>query len=91
MKIPLVNSSHPKEHAKNIEEILGSLKRHCRSEISLFNDPHGKALLETSAEVLGALEKSFHDFIQQDEAAWRDGSHFSLDEPTPQQSIDPWD
>ena len=85
MELSNINSPNPIEHARNIEEILSSLKSLCRSEIQVFEDPKAKALLETSAEVLGGLERAFHDFLMKGEA-WRD------EEPTPaQKSSDPWD
>lgn len=74
------------EHARNIEDILSSLKSLCRSEIYLFQDPKAKALLETSAEVLGGLEKAFHDYQLKDMDVWKDEV-----EEIPQKSIDPWD
>ena len=82
-KLPTPN---PIEHARNIEDILGSLKSLCRSEIEIFHDPKAKALLETSAEVLGGLEKAFHEFLSKDEDVWKDDL-----EQTPQKSSEPWD
>jgi predicted metalloprotease with PDZ domain len=84
----LLNTSAPNpiEHAKHIEEILRSLKTLCRTEVNVFQDQKAKALLETSAEVLGGLEKAFHDFLTRDIEAWKEE-----DEQTPQRSSDPWD
>ena len=86
MELNQTNNPNPLEHAKNIEEILSSLKTLMRSEIHVFQDPKGKALLETSAEVLGGLEKAFHDFVLKDEDVWRVEGEESL-----QKSSDPWD
>lgn len=86
MEFSKVSTHNPIEHAKNIEDILCSLKSLCRSEIKVFGDPKGKALLETSAEVLGGLEKAFHDYLQKKEDAWKDEDVIS-----PQKSADPWD
>jgi hypothetical protein len=86
MEFSKIPSPNPTEHAKNIEDILGSLKLLCRSEIHVFHDPKAKALLETSAEVLNGLEKAFHDFVSKDDDTWKD----ELDE-SPQKSSDPWD
>jgi hypothetical protein len=86
MEFTKLPTTHPKEHAKNIEDILASLKELCRSEISVFDDPKGKALLETSAEVLGGLEKAFHDFLAKEDEVWRD-EFFDF----PEKSSDPWD
>jgi hypothetical protein len=87
MEISTIPSLNPIEHARNIEDILSSLKSLCRSEIHVFHDPKGKALLETSAEVLGGLEKAFHDYLSKDMDVWKE----EHEETRPQRSIDPWD
>lgn len=79
-------SPNPIEHAKNIENILSSLKDLCRCETAVFDDPKGKALLETTAEVLAGLEHAFHEFLAKNEDVWKDEI-----EILPQRSIDPWD
>ncbi|MCM2349008.1 MAG: hypothetical protein NDI69_03240 [Bacteriovoracaceae bacterium] len=85
MEFSNMANHNPIEHARNIEDILASLKSLCRKEKDVFNDPKAKALLETSAEVLGGLEKAFHDYQQKNDA-WKDEY-----QETPQQSSDPWD
>ena len=82
-KLPTPN---PIEHAKNLEDILSSLKELCRSETEVFHDPKAKALLETTADVLSGLEKAFHEFLAKKGDAWKDEI-----ETLPQRSIDPWD
>ena len=72
MEFEKIQNHNPVEHAKNIEDILASLKSLCKSEIHVFHDPKAKALLETSAEVLGGLEKAFHDFLSKKDDAWKD-------------------
>lgn len=86
MDLNQTNNPNPIEHAKNIEDILGSLKSLMRNEIQVFHDPKGKALLETSAEVLGGLEKAFHDFVMKEDDVWKEET-----DETPQKSSDPWD
>lgn len=86
MEFEKIQTHNSLEHAKNIEDILGSLKSLCKSEIQVFHDPKAKALLETSADVLGGLEKAFHDFLSKEDDAWKD----EVDE-TFQKSSDPWD
>lgn len=66
--------------------LVASLKSLCRSEVDVFHDPKAKALLETSAEVLGGLEKAFHEFLSKNENGWKEEN-----EITPQKSNDPWD
>ncbi len=87
MELSKATTPNPIEHAKNIQDILASLKTLCRSEVEVFDHhPKAQALLETSAEILGGLEKAFHDFLAKEENGWRDE-----DEPSPQKSSDPWD
>lgn len=86
MEFTNIPSPNPIEHARNIEDILASLRNLCRSEIHVFHDPKGKALLETSAEVLGGLEKAFRDYLAKHEEGWKEES-----ETPPQKSIEPWD
>jgi hypothetical protein len=86
MEFAEVHSHNQIEHARNIKDILGSLKTLCKKEISEFSDPKAKALLETSSEVLGSLEKAFHDYITKDNDLWKQEEEFS-----PQKSSDPWD
>ena len=42
----------------------------CR-DIDKVDEPHLKAMFETSAEVLGGLKKAFSDYEQKNESAWR--------------------
>lgn len=86
MELPKIETTNPIEHARNIEDIIGSLRSLCKSEIGLFSDPKAKALLETSAEVLGGLEKAFEDFLAKNDEAWKEEV-----EVPPQRSSDPWD
>ncbi|MBZ7927501.1 hypothetical protein LAC81_36815 (plasmid) [Ensifer adhaerens] len=42
-----------------------------REDIERVDEPQLKAMLETTAEVLGGLKKAFNDYEQKNEAAWR--------------------
>ncbi len=86
MELHQANNPNPVEHAKNIQDILSSLKSLMRNEIHIFQDPKAKALLETSAEVLDGLEKAFHNFILKDTEVWKE-----VGDESPQKSSDPWD
>jgi hypothetical protein len=86
MEFEQLPTPNPKDHAKNLEEILASLKILCRSEIHVFRDPKGKALLETTAEVLGGLEKAFHNFANKEVDVWKEEQDEYF-----QKSSDPWD
>ena len=65
-----IKSNDPKEHAQTIEQYIYELKNYCHSEIKLVSDPKAKALFETTAEVLGGLEKAYSDFQSENEGAW---------------------
>jgi hypothetical protein len=86
MEFEQLPTPNPKDHAKNLEEILGSLKSLCRSEIHVFHDPKAKALLETTAEVLGGLETAFHKFSSKEDDVWKEERDENF-----QKSSDPWD
>ncbi len=58
---------------------LNEIKEHLRSDIEKVDEPQLKAMFETSAEVLGGLEKAFEDCEQKNEAAWR--KQFCLSAP----------
>jgi hypothetical protein len=87
MEFSKITSPSPVEHARNIEDIIASLRCLCKSETHVFHDPKGKALLETSAEVLGGLQNAFHEYLSKEAAVWRDEN----EERSPQKSSDPWD
>jgi hypothetical protein len=86
MEFEQIPSYNPTDHAKNIEDILSSLQSLCRSEIEVFNDPKGKALLETTAEVLGGLEHAFKHYRTKADDVWKEEMDLSFEK-----SGDPWD
>jgi hypothetical protein len=45
---------------------------HLRDDVSKVDDPKAKALFETSAEVIAALQKAFTDYEEKNETAWKD-------------------
>ncbi len=61
----------PRHHTQNMQKALRDIKDHMREDINKVDEPQLKAMFETSAEVLGALEKTFRDYEQRNEAAWR--------------------
>jgi len=65
-----IESSDPKEHAQTIERYIYELKLFCHDEIKAVSDPKAKALFETTAEVLGGLEKAFSDYQSENLGAW---------------------
>jgi hypothetical protein len=60
----------PREHTKVMEQRFKETVTALRDDIKLLNDPRAKALFETAAEVIGGLEKAFHDYDKRDELAW---------------------
>lgn len=68
--IKTIKSEDPKERAQNIEQYLYELKLFCHSESSTVSDPKARALFETTAEVLGGLEKAYSDYQSENEGAW---------------------
>lgn len=65
------NTRNPIEHTANVKREFRALIDHLHKDIERLNDPSAKALFEVSAEVLTALEKSFTDYEQKNEAAWK--------------------
>ncbi|CAN7642598.1 hypothetical protein LJR255_004903 [Pararhizobium sp. LjRoot255] len=63
--------SNPAYHTEKIKSEMNALVRHLRGDVDKVDDPQFKALLETSAEVIGGLIKAFNDFQQKNEAAWK--------------------
>jgi hypothetical protein len=68
---PQKHSADPRERARQLRERLVVLQDSLRAEVDDAGEPRFKALLETSAEVLGGLGKSFEDYAAKNEAAWR--------------------
>jgi hypothetical protein len=61
----------PLHHTQKMRKALKEIKDHLRDDIEKVDEPQLKAMFETSAEVLGGLEKAFHDYERKNEAAWR--------------------
>ena len=60
----------PLHHVKKIVGQLQQLIDHLRSDIEKIDEPRCKAMFETSAEVLGGLQKAFDDYDTRSEP-WR--------------------
>ncbi|MCZ7659887.1 MAG: hypothetical protein M5U07_19455 [Xanthobacteraceae bacterium] len=61
----------PRHHTRKMRKALSDIKEHLRADIEKVDEPQLKAMFETSAEVLGGLEKAFRDYEQKNESAWR--------------------
>jgi hypothetical protein len=65
------NSKDPKVHTANIKREFRALINHLREDVEKVDDPSAKALFETSAEVIGGLEKASSDYEEKKEPAWQ--------------------
>ena len=64
-------SSDPMVHARNIRQLLSQTVEHARGDVQRVADPQARALFETTAEVLGGLERAYEHYEQGSEEAWR--------------------
>jgi hypothetical protein len=64
-------TSNPLEHTANIKKEFKTLIDHLRDDVNKVDDLSAKALFETSAEVIGGLEKAFSDYESKNEPAWK--------------------
>ena len=72
MRSPLDESSlDPAAHSAHLRQEIAGLIDHLRRDVERVLEPQFRALLETSAEVLGGLRKAFEDYAKHDVAAWR--------------------
>jgi len=62
---------NPLQHTRKMQKTLGDLKKHLRDDIRNVDEMQLKAMLGTAAEVLGGLQKAFHDYERKNEAAWK--------------------
>jgi hypothetical protein len=65
-----VDAKHPRAHTQRMEKVFHETAADLRKDIQVIQDPRARALFETAAEVLGGLEKAFHDYDKKDELAW---------------------
>lgn len=61
----------PRHHAQKMQKAFDDLKDHLREDIMKVDEPQAKAMFETAAEVLAGLAKTFRDYEQKSESAWR--------------------
>ncbi|HEX5387903.1 MAG TPA: hypothetical protein VFW66_14460 [Gemmatimonadales bacterium] len=71
MTNPNYPESDPRHHTSNIKRMLADTSRHVREDVNKVHDPKAQALFETTAEVLGGLQKAYTHFEQRQEPAWR--------------------
>jgi hypothetical protein len=61
----------PRHHTQKMQKALADIRNHLREDVQKVDEPKLKAMFETSAEVLGGLEKAFKDYEQKNEKAWQ--------------------
>ncbi|MBR0903617.1 hypothetical protein [Bradyrhizobium liaoningense] len=61
----------PRHHTQKMQKALADIRNHLREDVQKVDEPQLRAMFETSAEVLGGLEKAFKDYEQKNEKAWR--------------------
>ncbi len=61
------------DRVRQNREMMQDLARLMRASIDNVDDAHGKALLETSAEVLEGLVRAFYHYEGATEEAWAAG------------------
>ena len=69
--MPEAAASDPRHHTRRMEKVFHDTADRLRQDVRAIQDPRARALFETAAEVLGGLEKAFHDYDKKDEPAWR--------------------
>lgn len=61
----------PRHHTAALRAMLRDVADHAREDVAKIDDPKAEALFETTAEVLGGLERAFEHYEQRSEPAWR--------------------
>jgi hypothetical protein len=65
------DEKNPLHHTRKMGQRLREIIDHLRQDIDEVDEPQFKAMFETSAEVLGGLVKTFRDYEEKNEGAWR--------------------
>lgn len=63
--------SDPRHHTTRIKGMLRDTLQHARDDVQKVEEPHARALFETTAEVLEGLARAYDHFEQRSEPAWR--------------------
>jgi hypothetical protein len=61
----------PRHHTKKMQQRMQEIITHLREDVGKVDEPQLKAMFETAAEVLGGLSKTFSDYEQKNESAWK--------------------
>lgn len=68
------SETDPRHHTAKLKDMLTQVIDHVREDVGKVTDPRAQALFETTAEVLLGLRKTYEDFEQGSEPAWRKAS-----------------
>jgi hypothetical protein len=71
MSVQSINSTDAKRHSSSMQHALTDLVKQARKDIDQVDDPQFKAILETTAEVLIGLRKTFEDYSEGREKVWQ--------------------
>ena len=64
------DAENPRACTQRMEKLFHDTAAELRSDVGGLHDPRARALFETAAEVLGGLERAFHDDDKKSELAW---------------------
>ena len=65
------SSSDPAVHCEHLQKEMAGLAEHLRQDVRRVNEPQFQALLETAAEVIGALRTSLKHYGEHNDPAWK--------------------
>jgi hypothetical protein len=71
MKTRSLDTSDPRAHVANIQQMLTELIDHAREDIDKVSEPKAQELFETAAEVLIGLRTAFEHYERGSEKAMR--------------------
>ena len=71
MKTQSLETSDPKAHARNIQQMLTELIEHVREDVDRVDEPKAQVLFETTAEVLIGLRTAYEHYERGAEKAMR--------------------
>lgn len=71
MSIQSIDSTDAKRYSPSMQHALTDLVNQARKDIDQVDDPRFKAILETTAEVLIGLRRTFEDYSEGRERVWQ--------------------
>jgi hypothetical protein len=71
MKTETLETTDPKAHARNIQQMLTEVIKHVREDVDRVDEPKAQVLFETTAEILIGLRTAYEHFESGAEKAMR--------------------